>query len=106
MNRLEMQAIIKDRVPFLIEQYQHAGKEYEELRQAFVKDYSIERIGNLLLDEYVIGKGADNRSFCYRIERELDQLGRILGPTASKFGTTYFLCLYIFWCLLRQDKKQ
>ena len=89
MNRLEMQAIIKDRVPFLIEQYQHAWKEYEELRQAFVKDYSIERIGNLLLDEYVIGKGADNRSFCYRIERELDQLGRILGATASKFGVYY-----------------
>lgn len=89
MNRLEMQAIIKDRVPFLIEQYQHAWKEYEELRQAFVKDYPIERIGNLLLDEYVIGKGADNRSFCYRIERELDQLGRILGATASKFGVYY-----------------
>ncbi len=89
MNRLEMQTIIKDRVPFLIEQYQHAWKEYEELRQAFVKDYSIERIANLLLDEYVIGKGADNRSFCYRIERELDQLGRILGATASKFGVYY-----------------
>ena len=89
MNRLEMQVIIKGRVPFLIEQFQHAWKEYEELRQAFVKEYSIERIGNLLLDKYVIGKGAENRSFCYRIERELDQLGRILGAIASKFGVYY-----------------
>ena len=89
MNRLEMQEIIKERVPYLIEQHQEEWKEYEKQRQAFVRDYSIDRIRNLTLDEYVIGKGSDNRSFCYRIERELDQLGRILGATANKFGVYY-----------------
>ena len=89
MNRLEMQEIIKERVPYLIEQRQNEWKEYEKQRQEFVRDYPIERIMKLTLDEYVIGKGSDNRSFCYRIERELDQLGRILGATANKFGLYY-----------------
>mgnify|MGYP001225466958 FL=1 len=89
MNRLEMQEIIKERVPYLIEQHQEEWKEYEKQRQAFVRDYPIDRITGLTLDEYVIGKGSENRSFCYRIERELDQLGRILGATANKFGVYY-----------------
>lgn len=89
MNRLEMQDIIKERVPYLIEQHQEDWKEYEKQRQIFVRDYPIDRIADLSLDEYVIGKGSENRSFCYRIERELDQLGRILGATANKFGVYY-----------------
>lgn len=38
------------------------------------------------LNDYVIGKGKQNKSFCYRIERELDRLGRISGTPAIKFG--------------------
>jgi hypothetical protein len=38
------------------------------------------------MDEYVIGKGAENRSFCYRIEREMDILGKIVGSPALRFG--------------------
>ena len=41
------------------------------------------------LDDFVIGKGSRNRSFWYRLEREMDNLGRILGATAFKFGVYY-----------------
>ncbi len=64
-------------------------KHLERLRQQFATDYAVSRILRLTLDEYVIGKGGDNRSFCYRVERELDGIGRILGATADKFGVYY-----------------
>lgn len=38
------------------------------------------------LDKYVIGKGKQNRSFCYIVEVELKSLGEIRGGNASKFG--------------------
>lgn len=86
MNRLEMEDIVATRVPMLAQRDKDEWKRAETLRKAFVHDYPIVQIPNLSLDEYVIGKGADNRSFCYRIEREMDSLGRILGATAFKFG--------------------
>lgn len=62
-------------------------KQLNKLRVAFVKEFSIKHITEMKIDEYVIGKG--NETFCYRIERELDGLGRILGATAIKFGVYY-----------------
>lgn len=62
-------------------------KQLNKLRIAFVKDFSLKHIAEMKIDEYVIGKG--NETFCYRIERELDGLGRILGATAIKFGVYY-----------------
>jgi len=62
-------------------------KQLNKLRAAFVKEFSIKHIAEMKIDEYVIGKG--NETFCYRIERELDGLGRILGATAIKFGVYY-----------------
>jgi len=61
----------------------------EKLRENFVAEYPFEKIPDLKLDEFVIGKGAKNRSFCYRLEREMDVLGRILGARADKFGVYY-----------------
>jgi len=61
----------------------------EKLRREFVAKYPVARIRQLALDDYVIGKGAGNRSFCYRLEREMDRLGRILGSPSPKFGV-YF----------------
>ena len=58
-----------------------------KLRDNFVKDFSIEKIKKLTIDDYVIG--STHNSFCYRLERELDGLGRILGSTAQKFGVFY-----------------
>lgn len=57
----------------------------EKLRRKFVKDYSVERILNLELDEYVVGKD-DKSTFCNRIENELNEWGNIHGSNAKKFG--------------------
>ncbi len=89
MNRLEMKETIEARVPLLSARDGGSYKKAEELRKAFVRDYHRNRIASLGLDGYVIGKGKQNRSFCYRIEREMDSLGRILGATALKFGVYY-----------------
>jgi hypothetical protein len=89
MNRLQMAEEIKSRAPLLAKRDKDEWKNAEKLRAKFVADYSSKRILSLTMDEYVIGKGATNRSFCYRIEREMDPLGRITGATAFKFGV-YF----------------
>jgi len=89
MNRLVMGEEIAMRVPTLAQGYKEDWKHVESLRRGFVGDYPVGKISALTLDEYVIGKGADNRSFCYRLERETDALGRILGATAFKFGVYY-----------------
>lgn len=89
MNRIEMKTHIAERVPFLKIQYKTELKEAEKLRTQFMKDYPASKISRMTLDEFVIGKGSANRSFCYRLERELDILGRILGATANKFGVYY-----------------
>jgi hypothetical protein len=89
MNRLEMQQVINDRVPFLVESNGEKWEEFEQLRKEFVKDYPLKSIAILKLDEYVIGKGRENRSFCYRIERELNELGSMIGANSAKFGIWY-----------------
>src|SRR5689334_7827689 len=89
MNRLDMAKEIKGRVSLLANLDKDLWKSAERLRSDFVKDYSTSKIRSLTLDEFVIGKGHNNRSFCYRIEREMDSLGRILGATALKFGVYY-----------------
>ena len=62
-------------------------KQLNKLRAAFVKEFSLKHIDEMKIDEYVIGRG--NETFCYRIERELDGLGRIIGANAFKFGVYY-----------------
>jgi len=89
MNRLAMAEEIARLVPTLAQRDKDEWKKAEQTRAEFAADYPLKRIPNLSLDEYVIGKGADNRSFCYRLEREMDNLGRILGATSFKFGV-YF----------------
>jgi hypothetical protein len=61
-------------------------EEIEKLRKCFVQEYSSKAIAALQIDQYVIGRGALNRSFCYRLEQDLYPLGSILGSTAFKFG--------------------
>ena len=89
MNQLEMTEYLSEQIPFLEERDGHEWKEAERLRKEFTVNYSIEKIAALSLDEYVIGKGSSNRSFCYQLERTLDSLGRILGARADKFGVYY-----------------
>lgn len=89
MNRLEMKTQVSERVPLLAKRDEAEWKEAEKLRKQFVTDYSLSKINRLTLDQYVIGKGSANLSFCYRLERDLDILGRILGARADKFGVYY-----------------
>ncbi|CAA6826143.1 MAG: Unknown protein [uncultured Sulfurovum sp.] len=67
------------------------NSEYKELFRLvnnFKKDYPLEKIKILKLDDYVSGKG-DPTTFCNRIENELNEWGNIHGSTAKKFGIYY-----------------
>ena len=50
-------------------------EEREKLRSSFISDFSIDKIQNMKLDEYVAGKHdprsneVDKTTFCYRLER-------------------------------------
>ena len=89
MNRQDMQEQIELYVPSLAEEQKERWKNAEKLRLDFVRDFSPAKIQSMQLDDFVIGKGSNNRSFCYRLERETDDLGRILGANAFKFGVYY-----------------
>src|ERR1039457_5814714 len=71
--------------------------ELKKLQREFVSKFPQDRISLLSLDDYVEGKpnkeGKINRdSFCYWVEWKTDNMGRIRGSPASRFG--------VFW-----DKK-
>ena len=72
---------------FDFSEFKKSRKHFYKLREDFIKDYSINNLYELPLDNYVIGKGS--HSFCYRLERELDKLGTILGSPSPKFGVYY-----------------
>ena len=60
----------------------------EELREEFLKEWPLDRILSMSIDEYVIGKGAKSNSFCYALETGKYQslfMG-IGGGGSSKFG--------------------
>lgn len=50
----------------------HANKwqqENNQLLASFKRDWPLSRIKNMTIDEYVIGRGATSKSFCYEIEQ-------------------------------------
>ena len=60
----------------------------EQLREEFLKEWPLDRILTMSIDDYVIGKGAQNKSFCYALETGKYQslfMG-IGGGGSSKFG--------------------
>ena len=60
----------------------------EQVREEFLKEWPLDRILTLSIDEYVIGKGAQSNSFCYGLERGKYKslfMG-IGGGGSSKFG--------------------
>lgn len=62
--------------------------ELEEKRKAFTEKYTPEKISDLTLEEYCIGR--QNRdSFCYGLEYGLEKLGNIRGSYSSKFGVWF-----------------
>lgn len=59
-----------------------------KLRSEFLKHYPAEKIKDMPIERYVIGK---DFSFCYWLEQKLDLLGRIKGGSTAdkKFGLYY-----------------
>ncbi len=89
MNRFEMAAKIDEHAHTLAVRDKDEWKRAEKWRQKFVTDYPIDRIRTLELDDYVIGKGGSNRSFCYRLEREeMETLGRLQAQRPSSLAFT------------------
>lgn len=70
--------------------YNKVFKIAEEKRLKFLELFPKERILDIELDEYVVGKG-DKNSFCYWLETELRDLGSIKGGSTAdkKFGVYY-----------------
>lgn len=64
--------------------------ELEKIRSKFVKLFPLSRIATLTLEEYVVGKEINGKlnknSFCYWVEWETEELGKIQGARADKFG--------------------
>lgn len=59
--------------------------EYQTLHEEFLRQWPLERLAGMALDEYAIGAGDDN-SFCYWLEFRLGAIGSMRGGSASKFG--------------------
>ncbi|HEU3418252.1 McrB family protein [Streptococcus pneumoniae] len=60
----------------------------DKLKEEFLQEWPLDRILTMSIDEYVIGKGQQNKSLCYALEKGKYKnlfLG-ISGGSASKFG--------------------
>lgn len=82
-NLREAQADFTERINFIIESRNNLYIK----RDAFTSYFNSNKIAQMHVDDFVIGKGENN--FCRKLERDLDGLGRIIGSTAFKFGV-YF----------------
>ena len=65
-----------------------------EIRSQFVSDFPVDKILDIEIDNYVVGKKLDTgdpnrKTFCYRLEFGLPGFGIIGGVTAIKFGIFY-----------------
>jgi len=65
-------------------------RKLERLRNDFVKLFPLSRIATLTLEEYVVGKKINGKlninSFCYWLEWKTEELGKMQGARADKFG--------------------
>lgn len=57
------------------------------VRGEFLRAYPLNRLKDITLDEYVIGKGT--ASFCARVEAKTKAWANIQGATSNKFGIYY-----------------
>lgn len=58
--------------------------EIQQTLEEFLKEWPIERVFNMTLEEYADNEVGD--SFCYSLENKYDGLGSIKGTIATKFG--------------------
>lgn len=75
------------------ESFWHSSKkhfdEIEKKRIQFIKLFPISSLPTLPMKKYVIGEIGEKNSFCYWIERGLDDIGSMRGANAFKFGIYY-----------------
>lgn len=83
----------------LLAQAEQDKEKNKRLGAKFLIDWPLERLKSLALDEYVTGKGPQNKSFCYEIEsgKYRDLYLGIRGGTAGKFGI-YWSKKYHAYC--------
>lgn len=66
-----------------------AGEKFnDKLKEEFLQEWPLDRILTMSIDEYIIGRGQQNKSLCYALEKGKYKnlfLG-ISGGSASKFG--------------------
>ena len=60
----------------------------EKSKEEFLKEWPLDKILTMSIDDYVIGKGGQNNSFCYELEhgKYKKLFWRIGGDESSKFG--------------------
>lgn len=59
------------------------NSEYYQLKEEFLKQWPLDKIKNLTLEEYT---NLDKTSFCYWVEAKTNLLGSVWGGSAYKFG--------------------
>lgn len=77
----------------------------EELRKEFINKFPKTQLENMMLDDYVVGKGTE--TFCYWMETKLRALGSIKGGSTAdkKFGVYYNKKEGIYKTLIKWHKK-
>ncbi|MCR8966991.1 McrB family protein [Streptococcus zalophi] len=75
----------------LLESAEKINRRNHKLKQEFLKEWPLERLSTMTIDEYVIGKGSGNKSLCYEIEQgKYSELYlSIKGGSSGKFGIYY-----------------
>ena len=80
--------ILQDRINSFNEVF---STDYENLaliaRGEFIKRFPLNKLSEMTLDNYVIGKGAP--TFCAMVEAKTKAWANIQGATSSKFGVYY-----------------
>ncbi|HEM2792373.1 TPA: AAA family ATPase [Streptococcus suis] len=73
---------------YLLEKARLWQENNQKLADDFLKTWPLERLKNMSLDDYVTGKGSENKSLCYELEhgKYRDLYLGIRGGSAGKFG--------------------
>lgn len=72
----------------LLPKAKEGAKENRKLQEDFLKDWPLEKLSSMTLDDYVIGKGPENNSLCYQLEfgKYSNLFLGIKGGSSGKFG--------------------
>lgn len=87
MNNFDL-ALLKNNINLDDSSIESEFKVVEELRLDFISKFPINKLQEISIDEYVVGKGS-HESFCYILENSLKPYGDIHGATSKKFGIYY-----------------